>query len=79
MRLMSTAEIIAELPRLTAVERAQVQAKLAELDAHSRTGVAHPLQTHPALGVWKDRTDLVNDAVGASRQLRNKLMGTPPA
>ncbi len=29
---------------------------------------------HPAAGIWKDRTDLPDDAVEASRVLRRKLM-----
>ncbi len=29
---------------------------------------------HPAIGIWKDRADLPEDAVEASRTLRQKLM-----
>lgn len=29
---------------------------------------------HPAIGVWKDRTDLPTDAVEASKVLRQRLM-----
>ena len=29
---------------------------------------------HPAIGIWKDRTDLPADAVEASRVLRQRLM-----
>jgi hypothetical protein len=29
---------------------------------------------HPAVGIWKDRTDLPDDPVEASRVLRQKLM-----
>jgi hypothetical protein len=29
---------------------------------------------HPALGMWKDRTDLPDDPVEASKLLRQKLM-----
>jgi hypothetical protein len=32
------------------------------------------LTGHPALGMWKDRTDLPDDAVEASKVLRQKLM-----
>jgi hypothetical protein len=37
-------------------------------------GGATPLAGHPALGMWKDRTDLPDDSVQASRVLRQKLM-----
>lgn len=30
--------------------------------------------SHPALGMWKDRADLPDDSVEASRVLRRKLM-----
>ena len=30
--------------------------------------------SHPALGMWKDRTDFPNDAVEASKVLRKRLM-----
>jgi hypothetical protein len=33
------------------------------------------IATHPALGIWKDRTDLPDDPVEASKVLRGKLMG----
>jgi hypothetical protein len=29
---------------------------------------------HPALGIWKDRTDLAEDSVEASKALRERLM-----
>ena len=32
------------------------------------------LAGHPALGIWKDRTDLPDDPVQASKALRQKLM-----
>lgn len=32
------------------------------------------LTGHPALGMWKDRTDLPDDAIQASKVLRQKLM-----
>jgi len=32
------------------------------------------LAGHPALGMWKDRKDLPDDAVEASKVLRQKLM-----
>lgn len=32
------------------------------------------LAGHPALGIWKDRKDLPEDAVQASQVLRQKLM-----
>jgi hypothetical protein len=44
------------------------------------TPVAQPqpqgasLAGHPALGMWKDRTDLPDDPVEASKVLRQKLM-----
>jgi hypothetical protein len=45
---MSTAEIIAELPRLSSAELAQVQAKLHELIGQTRAGdPANATATHP--------------------------------
>jgi hypothetical protein len=32
------------------------------------------LADHPAIGIWKDRTDLPADSVEASRVLRQRLM-----
>lgn len=32
------------------------------------------LAGHPAFGIWKDRTDLPDDALKASKVLRQKLM-----
>ena len=29
---------------------------------------------HPALGIWRDRTDLPQDSIQASKALRQKLM-----
>ncbi len=72
---MSTEEIIAELPRLSAAELARVQAKLKELvDASPATPQTQPAAAHPALGIWKDRTDLPDDAVEASKILRERMM-----
>ena len=72
---MSTEEIIAELPRLSAVELARVQAKLKELvDATPATAPTQPAAAHPALGMWKDRTDLPDDTVEASKMLRERMM-----
>ncbi len=34
----------------------------------------HDLADHPAAGIWKDRTDLPDDSVEASKVLRQKLM-----
>jgi len=36
---------------------------------------APSLATHPAVGIWKNRTDLAEDAAEAKRQLGRKLMG----
>lgn len=44
---MSTAEIIAELPRLSSEELAQVQAKLSELIALD-SAQSRPTRVHPA-------------------------------
>lgn len=33
------------------------------------------LASHPAVGIWKDRTDLPEDASEAKRQLGRRLMG----
>lgn len=71
---MSAAEIIAELPRLSPSELAEVQARLRELLApdHAAAGHAaaapqvHAPAAHPAVGIWKGRTDLPEDPVGAS-------------
>jgi hypothetical protein len=38
------------------------------------TASAANLAGHPALGMWMDRTDLPDDAVEASKVLRQKLM-----
>jgi hypothetical protein len=35
---------------------------------------SNDLARHPAIGIWKDRTDLPEDAVEASKLLREKLM-----
>ncbi len=72
---MSTAEILAELPRLSPAELAQVQSKLRELVEPARDG--NPIElaaAHPALGIWKDRTDLPDDSVEASNLLRERMM-----
>lgn len=74
--MMSAAEIIAELPRLSAAELAAVEAKLREL-VKPAENVPSGIATHPALGIWKDRTDLPDDAVAASKVLREHLMGRP--
>jgi hypothetical protein len=72
---MSTDEIIAELPRLSAEELAQVQAKLKELVGRVQpAGQANPIAGHPALGAWKGRTDLPDDPVEASKFLREQMM-----
>src|SRR5262245_25514634 len=71
---MSTAEIIAELPRLTPEELAQVESKLKELVKPATTAPAGSVVTHPALGMWKNRTDLPTDPVEASRSLRERMM-----
>lgn len=65
---MSTAEILAELPRLTPEELAAVQAKLDEL-------VGATAESTSAYGIWRDRTDLPEDPVEASKMLRAKMMG----
>jgi hypothetical protein len=72
---MSTDEIIAELPRLSSGDLAKVQAKLKELvsSASLHTAVT-PITGHPALGIWKDRADLPDDSVEASRLLRERMM-----
>lgn len=72
---MSTAEIIAELPHLSAEELAQVQAKLMELIQPTRNGTQNkPDAVHPALGIWKDRVDLPDDSIEASNLLRERMM-----
>ena len=71
---MSTAEIIAALPRLSSAELAQVDAKLKELAKPTRGSRASLIAAHPALGIWKDRTDLPDDSIEASKQLRERMM-----
>jgi hypothetical protein len=72
---MSTAEIIAELPRLSSAELAQVQARLMELVEPARRDTqSKPVAAHPALGIWKDRTDIPDDSVEASNLLRERMM-----
>jgi hypothetical protein len=69
---MSTAEIIAELPKLSAAELAAVQAKPRELAGANVAGTQ--VAAHPALGFWKDRTDLPQDSIEASKLLRERMM-----
>ena len=72
---MSTAEIIVELRRLSSAELAEVQAKVRELVEPTRNdGPLKPIAAHPALGMWKGRTDLSEDATQASKVLRERLM-----
>jgi hypothetical protein len=71
---MSTAEIIAELPRLSSAELAQVEARLKELVRSTRETQISSIAAHPALGIWKDRTDLPDDSAAASKQLRERMM-----
>jgi hypothetical protein len=33
-----------------------------------------PIARHPALGIWRDREDLPDDSVEASKVLRERLM-----
>ncbi len=75
---MSTAEIIAELPRLNADELLRVQDKLRELANAPRETVPPP---HPALGIWKDRTDLPTDPADAADYVAKAMMQPkePPA
>ena len=40
------------------------------------TSDAPSLTTHPAIGMWKDRNDLPDDAVEASRLLRQRKTGS---
>ena len=74
---MSTAEIIKEIRQLNATELAQIQAEVREL-VESRTSQApasaQPTPGHPALGIWKDRADLPEDSVEASKLLRQRMM-----
>jgi len=72
---MSTAEIIAELPRLSSAELAEVRAKLTELGEPTRADAkVNPIAAHPALGIWKNRTDLPQDPVEAPKLLRERMM-----
>ena len=70
---MSTAEIIAELPRLSSAEPAQVEAKLRELIASSRatdqtkTAVANLPRIHsPRLASPEQSKDFVKQVVELS-------------
>jgi hypothetical protein len=72
---MSTAEIIAELPRLSSAELALVQAKIRELVEPARAEAQKKqAAAHPALGIWKDRKDLPDDSIEASNVLRERMM-----
>lgn len=72
---MSSDEIIAELLRLSAVELAQIQAKLKELvDGTPATTQTQVAAAHPAVGMWRNRTYLPSDSVKASRLLRERMM-----
>jgi hypothetical protein len=75
---MTIDEIIAELPRLSRAELAEVQAKVRELAEAAPAEVppppADPIATHPALGIWRDRTDLPADPAEASGVLRERMM-----
>jgi hypothetical protein len=72
---MRTAEIIAELPRLSPAELAQVQAKLTDLIAPTGDN-SQPKNaaTHPALGIWRDRIDLPDNSIEASNVLCKRMM-----
>jgi hypothetical protein len=60
---MSTAEIIAELPRLSEAELAQVQAKLRELVEPTRS-IHHPPRIHsPRLAHPEQSKDLIKQVV----------------
>jgi len=41
---------------------------------HDSTYEGGNLTSHPAIGMWKDRDDLPDDSVEASRALRQRLM-----
>jgi len=71
---MSASEIIAELPRLSSAERAEVEAKLRELSTTVLPAQATQISTHPSLGIWRDRTDLPEDSIEASKVLRERLV-----
>ena len=71
---MSTAEILAELPRLSPDDLAKVRATLDALTTARPSSPAR-LAEHPAIGLWRDRTDLPLESVAASERLRNRLMG----
>ena len=73
---MSAAEIIAELPRLSPAELAEVQAKLLELvqPTHATARQWQPIEGHPAVGIWRGRSDLPADPVEASGVLRDRMM-----
>lgn len=72
---MSTAEIIAELPRLSSEELAKVRARVNELvESTPAAAQVSAIAAHPALGVWKDRTDLPADPALASNVLRERMM-----
>ena len=60
---MSTAEIIAELPRLTAEELAQVQAKLRELVEPGRAVPQSPRIRSPRLARPEQAKDFIKHVV----------------
>jgi hypothetical protein len=64
---MSTAEIIAELPRLTAAELAQVQAKLREL-VEPTDNIPQPPRIHsPRLARPQQSKDFIKQVVELAR------------
>lgn len=71
---MSSAEIIAELARLTPTELSEVHAKVEELARGERSVAVSMIGRHPALGIWKNRSDLPEDSLEASQMLRSRMM-----
>jgi hypothetical protein len=64
---MSTAEIIAELPRLTEAELAQVQAKLRELVEAARNIPQSPRIHSPRLAHPQQSKDFIKQVVELAR------------
>jgi hypothetical protein len=71
---MSIDEIIAELSHLSGEDLAKVEAKLKQLVVSLSPIQAMPIGAHPAVGIWKERTDLPEDSVEASKVLRKRMM-----
>lgn len=51
-----------------------IDGTVVEVTPVAESAAARDTSQHPAIGIWKDRTDLPADAVEASKVLRERLM-----